>query len=108
MPNFIALGCLEVGEKFPVGGWWGGGISTPTTMLHQPLVGLGQVRLRLGWAVTINIKFWLQTTDWEKCVTGKLSTRILVYKAKYLDLLKHSQCSSEFPLLKLQIDADLE
>ena len=39
MPNFIALGCLEVGEKFPVG--WGGGISTPTTMLHQPLVGLG-------------------------------------------------------------------
>ena len=44
MPNFIALGCLEVGEKFPVGGGvvgWGGGISIPTTMLHQPLVGLG-------------------------------------------------------------------
>ena len=47
MPNFIALGCLEVGEKFPVGGWvgwvggWGGGISIPTTRLHQPLVGLG-------------------------------------------------------------------
>ena len=29
MPNFIALGCLEVGEKFTVGGvvggWVGGG-----------------------------------------------------------------------------------
>ena len=45
MPNFIALGCLEVGEKFLVG-WWGGlvvfwGISIPTTKLHQPEVGLG-------------------------------------------------------------------
>ena len=41
MPNFIALGCLEVGEKFSVG-WvvWGGvggvGISIPTARLHQP------------------------------------------------------------------------
>ena len=41
MPNFVALGCLEVGEKFVVGGGMGGGISTPTTELHQPLVGLG-------------------------------------------------------------------
>ena len=44
MPNFVVLGCLEVGEKFSVVGWWwggGGGISTPTTELHQPLVGLG-------------------------------------------------------------------
>ena len=26
MPNFVVLGCLEVGEKFSVGGWggWGG------------------------------------------------------------------------------------
>ena len=43
MPNFIALGCLEVGEKFPVG--WVDGvdglISIPTTELHQPEVGLG-------------------------------------------------------------------
>ena len=41
MPNFIVLGCLEVGEKFIVGGWGGGGggISTPTTELHQPLLG---------------------------------------------------------------------
>ena len=44
MPNFVALGCLEVGEKF-AGGWggWGGwvvvGILTPTTKLHQPLLG---------------------------------------------------------------------
>ena len=52
MPNFVALGCLEVGEKFPVGGVCGGGwwphfhsknLVTPT---------LGYVRLRLGWAVT--------------------------------------------------------
>ena len=40
MPNFIALGCLEVGEKFVVG-WVGvvgvvGGILTPTLELHQP------------------------------------------------------------------------
>ena len=40
MPNFVALGCLEVGEKFGVGGW-GGGIPRPTTELHQPEVGLG-------------------------------------------------------------------
>ena len=42
MPNFVALGCLEVGEKFLVGGWGGGGgISIAKTMLHQPLVRLG-------------------------------------------------------------------
>ena len=44
MPNFIVLGCLEVGEKFTVvvggGVVGGGGISTPTTMLHQPFVRL--------------------------------------------------------------------
>ena len=44
MPNFVVLGCLEVGEKFTVGGCGGGGvgggISTPTTMLHQPFVRL--------------------------------------------------------------------
>ena len=44
MPNFVVLGCLEVGEKFSVVGGvvsgWGGGISTPTTMLHQPFVRL--------------------------------------------------------------------
>ena len=40
MPSFIALGCLEVGEKF----MWGGVselISIPALMLHQPEVGLG-------------------------------------------------------------------
>ena len=28
MPNFVVLGCLEVGEKFSVGWWggWGGGV----------------------------------------------------------------------------------
>ena len=40
MPNFVVLGCWEVGEKFSVGGVGGGGISTPTTELHQPEVGL--------------------------------------------------------------------
>ena len=43
MPNFVVLGCLEVGEKFSVVGWvvvGGGGISIPTTMLHQPFVRL--------------------------------------------------------------------
>ena len=35
MPNFVALGWIEVGEKFVVVGW-GGGISIPTTKLHQP------------------------------------------------------------------------
>ena len=42
MPNFVVLGCLEVGEKFSVGGWGGGVgglISIPTTKLHQPLLG---------------------------------------------------------------------
>ena len=42
MQNFVALGCLEVGEKFPVGGGWVDGvISIPTTRLHQPEDGLG-------------------------------------------------------------------
>ena len=42
MPNFVVLGCLEVGEKFTVGGWGGVGglISIPTTELHQPDVRL--------------------------------------------------------------------
>ena len=42
MPNFIALGCLEVGEKFSVGGvvgGEGGGISTPTTKSNQLKLG---------------------------------------------------------------------
>ena len=41
MPSFIALGCLEVGEKFMWVGWW----PHFHTRLHQPKVGL-------GWAVT--------------------------------------------------------
>ena len=50
MTIVIVLGCLEVGEKFPVGEWGGGGgvFSIAKTKLHQP-----EVRLRLGWAVTI-------------------------------------------------------
>ena len=48
MPSFVALGCLEVGEKFTVVGggvgWGGGGISIPTTKSQS-------------WAVTkINCK----------------------------------------------------
>ena len=50
MPNFVVLGCLEVGEKFSVGWWvgWGGvgGISTPRTMSNQ--LKLGQVDVELG------------------------------------------------------------
>ena len=46
MPNFVVLGCLEVGEKFSVGGWGGGGISTPTTKSNQ--LKLGQVDVELG------------------------------------------------------------
>ena len=43
MPSFIALGCLEVGEKFPGGEWNGVGLlmSIPTTKLHQPEVEFG-------------------------------------------------------------------
>ena len=57
MPSFIALGCLEVGEKFMWGGWClGGGISILTTELHQPEVGL-------GWAV---IKIMILIVDTPK------------------------------------------
>ena len=45
MPTFVALGCVEVGEKFTVVGV--GLISTAKTSLHQPWVSLW-----LGWAVT--------------------------------------------------------
>ena len=46
MPSFVALGCLEVGEKFTVGGvgWVVGGISIPTTESHQ----LKLVQVELG------------------------------------------------------------
>ena len=43
MPNFVVLGCLEVGEKFTVGGGVGGvggGIYRPTTKSNQPFVRL--------------------------------------------------------------------
>ena len=42
MPHFIALGWLEVSEKFTVGGGGGGGglILLPATELHQPDVRL--------------------------------------------------------------------
>ena len=47
MPNFVALGCLEVGEKFSVGGVdMVGGILTPTTKSNQ--LKLGQVDVELG------------------------------------------------------------
>ena len=35
MPSFVALGCLEVGEKFIVVVGGVGGISIPTTESHQ-------------------------------------------------------------------------
>ena len=41
MPNFVVLGCLEVGEKFTVVGGGGGGISIAKITLHQPYVRLG-------------------------------------------------------------------
>ena len=43
MPNFVALGCLEVGEKFVVGEVGGvgsgGGILTPRTTSNQLKLG---------------------------------------------------------------------
>ena len=51
MPIFIALGCLEVGEKFPVGGVVG---SLPHQKPRYTNLKLGWVRLRLNWAVTIH------------------------------------------------------
>ena len=41
MPNFVVLGCLEVGEKFRVVVVVGGVISTAKTVLHKPEVVLG-------------------------------------------------------------------
>ena len=48
MPNFIALGCLEVGEKFP--GGWG-------AFRHQEprQTNLSYVRLMLSWVVKIGV-----------------------------------------------------
>ena len=60
MPNFVVLGCLEVGEKFSVG-WWGGvvggGISTPTTESNQ--LKLGQVDVELGCDNSVKVKMML-------------------------------------------------
>ena len=51
MPNFIALGCVEVGEKFRV--WVVVVGSFPLQKPHYTNLKLGWVRLWLGWAVTI-------------------------------------------------------
>ena len=54
MPNFVVLGCLEVGEKFS-GGWWVvGGVGAFRHQLQSYTnLKLDWVRLWLGWAVTI-------------------------------------------------------
>ena len=39
MPNFVALGCLEVGEKFTVVGGGVGGIYRPTLESNQLKLG---------------------------------------------------------------------
>ena len=44
MPNFIAVGCLEVGEKFSVG-WVGEGNFDTNFRVTPTLVRLGLVRL---------------------------------------------------------------
>ena len=58
MSNIIALGCLEADEKFPGGvGWWWGHFHSKNYVTPT----LGKVRLRLGWAVTIDIgidRYW--------------------------------------------------
>ena len=41
MPNFIALGCVEVGEKFRVGGGVGWGHFHSKNNVTPTLVGLG-------------------------------------------------------------------
>ena len=47
MPNFVVLGCLEVGEKFPGGGVGGvEAILTPRTTSNQ--LKLGKVDVELG------------------------------------------------------------
>ena len=54
MPSFIKLGCLEVGEKFTVGGvGWGGVWWAHFHTNYKVTPTLSWVRLRLGWPVTI-------------------------------------------------------
>ena len=51
MPNFVALGCLEVGEKFfGVGGV--GGVVGAFGHQEQSQTNLSYVRLMLSWVVT--------------------------------------------------------
>ena len=47
MPNFVTLGCLEVGEKFSVG-WVGGGHFDTNYRVTPTFVRLDQVEVRLG------------------------------------------------------------
>ena len=52
MPNFVALGCLEVGEKFVSGGV----DHIPSTVSHQPKQCCVKVwSWGLGWTVTIPV-----------------------------------------------------
>ena len=53
MPNFVVLGCLEVGEKFVVGWWVGWGHFDTNYQVTPTFIRLGQVRLKLSWGVTI-------------------------------------------------------
>ena len=41
MPSFVALGCLEVGEKFSVVVGWGGGHFDTNNQVTPTKVGLG-------------------------------------------------------------------
>ena len=84
MPNFVVLGCLEVGEKFTVGGvgWWvGGGISTPTAKSNQ--LKLGQVDVELGCDnypfQYVVMDYWKETISWllgTSFLDGLLFTRL--------------------------------
>ena len=47
MPNFVVLGCLEVGEKFSVGGVVGGGVGAFRHQL-QSYTNLSCVDVELG------------------------------------------------------------
>ena len=90
MPNFIALGCLEVGEKFSVGGWggWGGvGWGGVGAFRHQlqSQTNLSQVRLMLSWVVTTGCIFTKYTVNFSP-VYLKPDARLFCSKDELISL----------------------
>ena len=79
MPNFIALGCLEICEKLAVVGWVG-------SFQHQEprQTNLSYVRLMLSWVVTIAPKREVSEIESENKIDKARKAQLIEIEIKFL------------------------